>query len=284
MIKPVIGIIGMGFLGREIARLEKWPAASWGTNLNHPESDSRKKPLLHQVRFDWQDSSHWERLPDESGTLILTVPPVHAQVDREIERLKTWGAWMNQNRPGYRNLVYISTTGVYPNLDGQWDEESMVEPDHDKGRLRLATERTLGEFFELRVLRPGAIYGRKRNIAERILAGKPVPSGENPVHRIHVTDLAQIARLAVVEESFPLIVNAVDLDPAPTPRVASWLLQQDFPAIPPGARLDFKDGFAARKGHKPALKRLINNRLLIDTCGYSFLFPTYKEGLPDSLK
>lgn len=279
MALPVIGIIGLGFLGREIGLLENWPAPSWGTNLTQPQVSNHPSLPVNQFRFDWQNDTHWNRLPQEEGVLILTAPPIHPEVDHEVKRLKAWGNWMNNNRRGYQSLVYISTTGVYPNQNGNWTETDTVEPDSPKGQLRLATEKTLAEFFDLSVIRSGAIYGPGRNIGNRILTGKPVPSGDQPVHRIHVADLARIVRMVISEKELPAIINAVDNDPTPTRMAAEWLLQQSFPTIPPETTLLLKAGFATRKEMQSADRRFINNRLLRDRCEYRFSYPSYKEGL-----
>ncbi len=283
MTLPAIGIIGMGFLGQEVAQLADWPAQSWGTNLQALETSDLKPTSLKQFSFNWQDTSHWEKLPLGSGTLILTVPPIQPKVKEEKNRLKAWGGWMNINRPDYHSLIYISSTGVYPNDKGIWEENADFKPDNLKGRLRLATEEVLGDFFEVRVIRPGAIYGNKRNIIERMKAGKPIPSGDHPVHRIHVKDLAQIVLLALTQKDFPSPINAVDMDPAPSRNVAEWALKQGLAAALSGTQLKFKNGFDTRKNLPPINQRWVSNHLLTETCGYQFLYPTYKEGLLDKL-
>ncbi len=276
MILPTIGILGFGFLGKEIARQGSWPANSWATNLG--TSVPTDKHPLRLFRFDWRASEQWEMLPADPATLILTIPPLSDNVDKEIERLRRWGEWMSHHRPQYGTVVYISTTGVYPNQDGNWDETSPLQPDSLKGLLRLATEKTLAEFFNLKVLRAGAIYGKGRHIGERILSGKPIPEGNHPVHRIHVTDLARIAIQSVVQEDFPSPVNTVDQEAAPTVSVAKWLLNQNYKEIPSSTPLKFQSGFATRTNLPPSDNRLICNHRLIKQCSYQLMYPTYKEG------
>jgi NAD dependent epimerase/dehydratase family enzyme len=283
MTLPVIGIIGMGFLGREIARQHPWPQPSWATTLEMPGITPPEAINLERFQLNWQDPAHWKRIPEQPVSIVLTVPPVHPEPERERERLQTWGAWMNQNRPHCNSLVYISTTGVYPNREGLWDESTPLEPDGSKADLRLVTESVLSEFFETRIIRSGAIYGEKRNIGERLIAGKPIPSGDHFVHRIHVADLARIVRRALTEENFPSLINAVDMDPSPSRAVADWILQQDFVSIQPGIQLNLKSGYATRTKQSPIKGRSISNRLLVETCNFRFLYPTFKEGLKEAL-
>jgi hypothetical protein len=275
---PTIGILGCGFLGQEIARQADWPEASWGTKLRVPAVVPEENGPLRLFSFDWQVKEQWEKLPSHPTALVLTIPPIHSEVDKESERLKRWGNWMNRHRPQSETLVYISTTGVYPNQDGHWDETSLFEPDSLRGLLRLATEKTLAEFFNLKVLRAGGIYGENRHIGQRILSGKPIPEGNHPVHRIHVTDLAQIVRQSLLQDSFPDLINVVDLGPAPTATVAKWLLKQNYKEIPAGTQLTFNSGFATRKNLPAADNRFISNRRLVEKCHYQFIYPTYKKG------
>jgi nucleoside-diphosphate-sugar epimerase len=279
MILPSIGILGLGFLGKEIVRQATWPATSWGTNLGTPTDIPTNDHPLRLIRFDWQVSGQWEKIPSDAASLILTIPPLDDNVEKEVERLRQWGGWMSQHRPQCKNLVYISTTGVYPNQRGLWDETSTLEPETMRGLLRQATEKTLAEFFNLKVLRAGAIYGKNRSVGERILSGKPIPEGNHLVHRIHVTDLARIVIQSLVEDTFPSPVNVVDLEAVPTAAVAKWLLNQNFKEFPSGTQLNFKSGFATRTNLRPADRRFISNRRLVEQCDYQFKYPTYQEGL-----
>ncbi|MBU2647266.1 hypothetical protein KKI24_21350 [bacterium] len=282
MTLPVIGIMGLGFLGQTLAGQGPWAPSSWGTRLERPVALPRNTCPLKMFSFDWQEPSQWKKLPAHPSSLILTIPPICADVDQEIERLQRWGSWMNRYRPGCETLVYISTTGVYPNRDGEWHETSVFEPDSLQGKLRLATETTLARFFSIKVIRPGAIYGNNRHIGHRILAGKPIPEGKHPVHRIHVTDLAQIVQQAVTQVSFPSPINAVDLDPAPTAEAAEWLLNQNFKMMPAGTRMTVKPGYTTRTNRRPSIHRFVSNRRLIEDCHYAFRYPTYKEGFADA--
>lgn len=278
MTLPTIGILGLGFLGQEIAQHLAGSEAAWATKLKVPASVSANETPLNLFSFDWKESEHWKKIPPHPSTLILTIPPICTTVVEEVKRLQHWGDWMRRHRPHCETLVYISTTGVYPNRNGDWDETSLFKADSLKGQLRLATEKTLAEFFDLKVLRAGGIYGKGRHLGHRIMSGKPVPEGNHPVHRIHVADLAQITLLSATQKTFPSLINTIDLGPAPTATVAKWLLKQDFEEIPSGIQLTFNSGFSNRKNQPAADNRFISNRRLLEECHYQFIYPSYKEG------
>ena len=281
---PSIGILGMGYIGQELLRLFSWPVTSWcATRLNVPGSIQGGQSGK-VIEFNWADSSTWGNLPDDSVTIVLTIPAIIQNRLEERERIKKWCTWINQFRKGYKRLVYISSTGVYPNQPELWDEESGFEPDTRKGHLRLDTEKTLADHFESRVIRSGAIYGKGRNIGSRILQRKPIPEGNQPVHRIHVSDLAQIVMLAVTSGIFHLSINAVDRDAAPSGTVAKWLMEQDFFKAVFKGSIIYNGGYSSRK-HLPLIPdRRINGRRLLDDYAFKFQYPTYKEGLQQAFR
>ncbi len=279
MTLPAIGILGLGYLGRELLRIYPWPGKSWGT-IHSVDSDfSVVESQNKTVVFDWENDSSWKNIPDRQTLLVLTIPPVCKEPAKERNRLEEWCGWMKNHRRKLADLVYISSTGVYPNQTGTWSEKSDFEPDTSKGILRRDTERILGRFFRLRVIRAGAIYGKNRNIGERISRREPIPKGNQPIHRIHVTDLAHIVERALTQPSFPSVVNAVDHDPAPSEKTANWLVNQDFAPFPPDTRIILKKDYHSRKHVQPSIDRKICNRRLLHECGYKMQYPSYKEGL-----
>ncbi len=268
------GILGLGYLGQEIQRITNH-GASWSSIRSQevaPEIESRI------IQFDWEDALTWSNIPANFAHLVLTIPPVFKDRNREKTRVEAWCCWMNKNRREYKHLVYISSTGVYPNQAGHWNEKSDFKPDTLKGFQRLDTENILAKYFDLRVIRAGAIYGENRNIGHRILSKKAIPVGDHPVHRIHVSDLARIVELAISKGSFPSIVNAVDLDADSSEKVANWLASQEYFQIVSGNKIEFSKG-NTRKFKIQQTKREVSNDCLLRECGYSFLYPTYKEGL-----
>lgn len=260
----MIGLLGLGFLGRAIWARPELPEGSWAAGHGAP------------VAFDWAQRETWGNLP-EAGDLILTIPPLIQDPQAEAERIAEWGRWMKQNRPQLKRLVYISSTGVYPNEPGDYGESSPVKPAALRGQLRLASEEALAPFFDLKIIRPAAIYGPGRGIAERIKRGKPIPSDSGPIYRIHVADLARLSLMALLVPEFPDLVLAADPCPSSSLEVAQWLLLQ------PGwgeYSLNLEKGYLARKGYGSHPMRHLRTEAL-DRMGYQFLYPSYQEGLTE---
>jgi len=273
---PTIGILGCGFLGRELRRLFRWGEGSWGTRWSPANEDA---PGCASISFDWGDSRHWSRMPEGKARLVLTIPPLAADRGQERKRLQEWCRWLKHNRPEALCRVYISSTGVYPHQSGLWSEEAVFEADTPQGRLRLETEAVLADYFDVRIIRSGAIYGPGRHLGRRLQDGLPIPQGRQPVPRIHVTDLAWIIMRALTAPSFPAVVNAVDLDPAPSSAVIDWLRLQHFTGLSAETQPRWQTDLLTRKHEDEVVDRIIDNRRLVSDLQYRFLFPTYREGL-----
>ncbi len=267
MSNSVIGILGLGFLGKTLAQLCEWPEGSWGTWFRHSE----RVPGLKSIHYDWQNREHWPRIPEHEAVLVLAIPPFFREPKKELERLRIWAAWLRQRRPTLRRLIYLSTTGVYPKQEGLWSEDSLIEPDTESGRLRLQTERELAQEFQLQVIRPGGIYGLNRDLITRLRSGKSIPDSGMPTHRIHVRDLAEIVCFCIKHPEVRCL-NAVDDDPAPSPVVAHWLLDK-YPGL--AAEIPNK---SRNCDSRVKTRRIISN-LKLKELGIRLEYPTFREGM-----
>ena len=265
-----IGILGLGFLGKILASDFADIHKSWGTwHINPPPELS-----LKVFPFDWSSETSWTALPEVPETLVLTIPPLLSDPEAEKVRLNQWCKWMNKNRPNINRMIYIYSTGVYPKRNGLWHEDSEFEPDTNSGKLRLITEKTLGSFFKLYVVRPGGIYGNGRGIDVRLKSRKHIPVSGTPVHRIHVKDLADIVIHLLKNPESAQCVNAVDFDPKPSWKVAHWLVQ-NREDLSEDMLQDILDTSVSVPRNT---QRLISNQSLIEL-GISLNFPTFREGM-----
>ncbi len=137
----------------------------------------------------------------EQYAVIYSVPPASDQPGDP--RLARFLALLPQ--PPAR-IIYLSTTGVYGNRDGERvDEKSEPRPETARAERRVAAERLLAEWCTGRnttavVLRAPGIYGPGRLGTEGLRDASPVlrEQDASPGNRIHVDDLASccVAALA----------------------------------------------------------------------------------------
>ncbi len=272
-----MGILGLGYLGKQLCK-QSLPCISWGSYHRNPSLTLANAPPL-RLKFQWENPQTWGHLPEKAVTLILTIPPVLKDPLAETERLIHWGEWMRRKRPQLKQMIYISSTSVYPDQNRIWKESDVLEPDSLAGKLRLATEKILARFFDLFVIRPGGIYGPGRNIIQRVMDGKSISRSYRPVHRIHVNDLACIVELLVQTPGAPRCLNAVDQTPSPSFEILEWFLQKKWMMLPVGIAGDFQENKAEAQRDPIKRQRLIANHKLLHEMNYSYKFPSFREGL-----
>jgi nucleoside-diphosphate-sugar epimerase len=268
-------VAGCGYVGTALAAR----VAAHGDEV----TGVRRSPVaIHGVRTIAADLLAAEPppgLPDPIDALVYAVSAdagdeasyraayVRAPV-RLLEHLRDSGR-------GPARVVYVSSTGVYGQADGEWvDEASPAEPAHATGRILLEGEHAArGAATTAVVLRLGGIYGPGRTrVIDSVRRGEATRAA-HPVwtNRIHRDDAARaIAHLLDLREPESLYLG-VDREPADQADVLGWIAERlGLPAPPPSARPS-RDPRYERSN-----KRCRSDRLVAS--GFRFHYPTYREG------
>jgi nucleoside-diphosphate-sugar epimerase len=143
-----------------------------------------------------------------SRVISLVPPPPDGSADPRTARL------LRTLRQPPSHLVYISTTGVYGDRQGQWiDETAQPNPMTERARRRLDAERRMRAApWQASVLRVPGIYGPGRLPTERLKRAGPAPIAAEDVltNHIHVDDLARICIASLFRAAPRRLYNAVD--------------------------------------------------------------------------
>lgn len=297
-------VVGCGYLGsrvaglwgqtgetihvitRSIERANAFSARGWSpivVDLTQPESLT-KLPDIDTVLF----AVGYER-PRMAGLSNSTAAEKSSRPDSHPTALKSIfdvyaGGLANVLRAlpaTVGRIIYISSTGVYGQTDGEWvTEDSPCSPTREGGKASLAAEDVLrahplgGRSI---VLRLAGIYGPGR-IPRRddLLAGRPIPApSEGWLNLIHVDDAARIV-LAVEKQATPSAMYLVS-DGTPVPRRDYYaelanLLGAPEPHFEPAPA----DSPAAQRA--TADKKISNSKLRREVA-ISLSYPSYREGL-----
>lgn len=265
-------IAGCGFVGCELARQlcaaghEVWglsrsaPSLPAGANwlsgdLTKPDSLAALPPVDHVVFSASAGESSDERYRDVYVRGLQNV--LHA---------------VRRHSPA--RLCFVSSTAVYHQTDGSWvDEDSPTQPSHFAGVRTLEAERVARDSgIRAVVLRCAGIYGPGRTrLIDSVRGGTArwSPGAPHFTNRIHRDDVAgAVAHLLFLPDPNPVYIG-VDLEPAPERDVYRFLAQQLGVAEPPCEP-------------KPASGRAGGNKRCdgarLRASGYSFRFPTFREG------
>lgn len=275
-------IIGCGYLGRRVAKL--WQAAGarvCATTRARPGELQAAgiEPIVCDVL-----------VPDSLKTL-----PAVSTVLYCVGLDRTAGACMREvfvrglrnvldNLPAVQRFLYVSSTSVYGQSAGdEVDENSPTEPEEESGRIVLAAEQLLrARLPKAVILRFAGIYGPGRLLRRQAIEkGEPIVADpQRWLNLIHVEDGAA-AVLAAEKWAAPgSIINVCDGHPVRR-REFFTLLAHLLAA--PEPRFQVPDSAAPHPPHEKTNRR-ISNRKLCDELHLKFRFPTWREGLTDSIK
>jgi nucleoside-diphosphate-sugar epimerase len=144
------------------------------------------------------------------SVLHLAPPPLQGRTDPRTRALLQ----VLSRRAAPARFVYMSTTGVYGDCQGQWVSESQpVNPQTDRARRRVDAEQAVRTWARrtgtvATLLRVPGIYAPDReggDPRDRVRRGTPslVPEEDGYTNHIHADDLARIV-LAALHHGAPL--------------------------------------------------------------------------------
>jgi nucleoside-diphosphate-sugar epimerase len=185
-------------------------------------------------------------------------------------------------------FVYTSSTSVYGQSDASSvDETSPTRPVSPTAKVLLRTEELLSSAlcergFPAMILRVAGIYGPDRSYwleQVRTNAATLDTVGDRILNMIHRDDVAGAILAALERGKAGEVYNAVDDCPVHQSDFLQWLCDQLGNSCRSGARSE-----ASTVGHRAVTNKRVINRKLREQLGYSFRFPTFREGYLDLLR
>ena len=275
-------IVGCGDIGRRVARL----AQAQGDSVTALVRTAASRDELHKLGIDViqadLDGAIAPLDVDGRWILYLAPPPAKGREDPRMRHL------LRALRGTPRRLLYLSTTGVYGDCQGEWVEEThAVAPAAERAMRRLDAERQLSaccsdKGWSFVIMRVAGIYGRSRLPLQRLRERQPVlRAGQAPyTNRIHEDDLARIA-LGLLERGVDGEVYNVS-DGHPDTMSDYFKLVASYAGLPQPPEIDMHEASRSlTAGMLSYLQesRRISNRKMMDLLGIKLRYATLEEGL-----
>ncbi len=217
------------------------------------------------------------RLPQAVDTVYYIVTP--SSLDDAgyrqafVAGLANLTAALGQQAYPPRRLVFVSSTAVYGQADGDWiDEDSPTEPPRFSGqRLLQAESIALSGPWEGVVARFGGIYSAERDALVRKARSAEPCQEATYTNRIHAEDVVAI----LAHLGHPAVPSGIYLgvDDRPATQCEVLDLIAEELGLPPPPRADDS---AAGSARGVGSKRGSNHKL--KASGYRFRYPTFREG------
>lgn len=147
----------------------------------------------------------------EADILIIAIPPKARsgagseyvpKLQRVIEAI---------GKSSLEKVIFISSTGVYADLNAQVDEQTRPQPNTPAGQVLFDAEelfrRQTG--FQTTIIRFGGLIGPGRDPGRFFAGKKDIPNGLAPINLIHLDDCIGITRAIIAQDVFGITINAV---------------------------------------------------------------------------
>ena len=263
-------LFGPGYSATVLASI--WPGPVYGTLRSPERRSSLLAANITPVAFDQQA----DIAQAVSGAhLVVSAPPDATG----CPALRSLG----DAAKSAASITYLSTTGVYGDLQGGWAMDwSPRNATSERARRRVQAECAWQAVrSDTRFVRLPGIYGPGRSVFERIetaRARRIVKIGQ-VFSRIHVDDLAAGVKALILAEAAGAY-NLCDEEAAPPQDVVTYACALQERSPPPEIAYDAAELSPMARSFYSECKRVSNARIKAAT-GWRPRFPTYREGLQD---
>lgn len=242
-----ITIIGCGWLGLPlgIALVNKGHRV-YGSCKSTNKLPKLENVGIHSFLFDLGTNTRID--PDITSTtnvLIVMLPPVRK------DHIHFYGEGLValcKQFPSVQGVIFTSSTGVYPQIDGNFDEGYTFKENERNSSLFQAETALRNELkAKLTILRLGGLVGPNRHPIFRLAGKLGLKNPECPVNLVHQKDVLTIIEQLIEHQKFGDIFNVVHPDhPSRKSYYTAMALRHKL--VPP----EFKD--------TNDIKRLINGQ------------------------
>ena len=260
-----VSVLGCGWLGYPlaVAMLQEGYRVK-GSTTSRPKLDVLERAGIQPFLLDMRQSDSPEALQTflKSDTLIVAYPPKIREhgSDAYLRSIETLAQAIEKS--GLQQVIFISSTSVYPNANSEVAEDMVPEPESASGNAMLEAERRLQALKgrETVVLRMAGLVGYERNPG-RFLAGKTsLENRQERINLIHRDDCVSII-LKLLERNISSDVLNCCSDTHP--------LKMDF--YTEAAKKAKLEPPVFSKGGRKAYK-LVSNKKLKSLLSYEFIY------------
>lgn len=217
-----ISILGCGWLGLPLAKtlIAKGFSIKGSTTSEGKLSELKAlgiDPFL--IALDSKSiTGTIENFLNGSKTLVVDIPPQLREKNSDsstveekvfVGKIKTLIPHIEKST--IENVLFVSSTSVYGEVNGTITEKTIAKPDTESGKQLLETEALLqnNPNFKTTILRFGGLIGEDRNPIKYLAGKENLDNPETPINFIHQEDCIGIILKIIATDSWNEIYNGV---------------------------------------------------------------------------
>ena len=203
-----VAVVGCGWLGLPLAvSLKNKNYSVIGTTTSINKIPSLKELGISAFRLDLSDPIQKKELVflNELDLMILNIPP--SKLKGNLSYSEALLVFVKLVQPSTK-LIFVSTTGVYPDSIKNADE-SYQFTEEDLKKETVQAEVKLSKFLanRLTIIRLSGLIGLNRHPVKFLAGKKDLPNGDAPINLIHLEDAIGIIEKVISEQFWGEIIN-----------------------------------------------------------------------------
>ena len=213
-LNSAIGVLGCGWLGLPLAKaLLAENRIVYGSTTSQEKLAALKKEGIVPFKIilgEDKIQGPIEEFLRPLDILVINVPPKLRSGNSEnyVRKMQLLQAKVMAFK--VRKLIFVSSTSVYGNIEGEVTEESLAQPVTASGEQLLAAENIFRK-AELRtaILRFGGLIGPKRHPVTYLAGKENLENGDDPINLIHLDDCISMILFILNNDYFNEVYNGV---------------------------------------------------------------------------
>lgn len=200
-----VSVCGCGWLGLPMARrLNQSGYETFGSKQTQEGAEVLEQEGIQGVvvRLPLPLEAHSPTLNAflAADVMVLNVPPGRRTTSADEYSAKILSLSEAAKAAGCHRLIFISTTSVYGEAEGEITELTVPEPATESGRAHVALEQQLRQVWgdDLVVLRLAGLIGPQRHPVKFLAGRQGIANGGAPVNLVHQDDVIS-AVMAMLE-------------------------------------------------------------------------------------
>ncbi|MDN3549236.1 SDR family oxidoreductase [Mucilaginibacter aquaedulcis] len=211
-----ISILGCGWYGLALAKA----LIGAGHRVKGSTTSAQKTATLaadgiepYVVNFS-ADTADYD--PDffSCDVLFIAIPPKSRSGEGAAYGPKIQAMIRAIKQHGVQQVVFISSTGVYADLNHEVTENINPEPNTEAGKILLQAEELFGNetSFKTSIIRFAGLIGPGRDPGRFFAGKKDIPNGNAPVNLIHLDDCIGLSMAILNKQAFGYLFNGCSPD------------------------------------------------------------------------
>lgn len=214
-VKITISIVGCGWYGFDLATtLVNIGIRVKGSTTTFEKLSKLSEAGIEPYLIDFSDTTSIK--PDffECDILWIAIPPKTRSGNGDSYLASIHYLISSAKHHDIKQVILISSIGVYADINGEVNEQSTPNPDSLGGQVLLQAEELLKQQtdFTTTIIRFAGLIGPKRHPGRFFGGKKDIPNGNAPVNLIHLRDCVGISCAIIDQNAYGYTYNACTPD------------------------------------------------------------------------